>query len=123
MITTDRPALQNFHIEGVKHILPADALEAIQIGEAILLDVREENEYQIETIDLEDILYIPMSGITVKLNQIPNGKPIIVLCQGGVRSAKVAKFLSMNGFEDVASLDGGLIMWKALELPLGNHSK
>ena len=123
MITTDRPALQNFHIEGVKHILPADALEAIQIGEAILLDVREENEYQIETIDLEDILYIPMSGITGKLNQIPKGKPIIVLCQGGVRSAKVAKFLSMNGFEDVASLDGGLIMWKALELPLGNHSK
>ena len=123
MITTDRPALQNFHIEGVKHILPADALEAIQIGEAILLDVREENEYQIETIDLEDILYIPMSGITGKLNQIPKGKPIIVLCQGGVRSAKVARFLSMNGFEDVASLDGGLIMWKALELPLGNHSK
>ena len=29
MKTTDKPTLQDFHIDGVKHINPSDALEAI----------------------------------------------------------------------------------------------
>jgi len=121
MITTEIPTLQRFHIEGVKHIVPTEALIAVKNGDAILLDVREENEYQVETIDLEDILYFPMSAITNKLDQIPKNKSIIVVCQGGVRSSKVAKFLSVNGFKDVASLDGGFVMWKALQFPTESH--
>jgi len=118
MRTTEIPALQSFHIEGVKHIIPSEALDAVKSGDAIMLDVREENEFQVETIDLEDILYFPMSGITGKLDQIPKDKSIIVVCQGGVRSAKVVKFLNINGFNDIASLDGGFVMWKALQLPV-----
>ena len=36
MKTTDKPILQDFHIEGVKHINPSDALEAIKSGEAVM---------------------------------------------------------------------------------------
>ena len=121
MNTSDRPHLQEFHIEGVKHIQPKDAFESVQNGEAILLDVREEYEYAIETIDLKEIIYLPMSRITAELDQIPTDKPIIVVCKGGVRSSKVARFLSENGFKDVASLDGGFVMWKALHFPTENH--
>jgi len=121
MNTSDRPYFQEFHIEGVKHIRPKDALESVKIGEAILLDVREDYEYAIETIDFKEIIYLPMSRITVELDQIPTDKPIIVVCKGGVRSSKVAKFLSENGFKDLASLDGGFVMWKALHFPTENH--
>ena len=121
MNTSDRPCLQNFHLEGVKHILPNDALKSLQSSEAILLDVREEDEYQKETIGIEDIIYLPMSRITVEFGLIPKNKSIIVVCHGGVRSAKVAKFLNMSGFKDVASLDGGLVMWKALQFPTESH--
>ena len=32
MRTTEKPTWQNFHIEGVMHILPMDALQAIEKG-------------------------------------------------------------------------------------------
>jgi len=36
MITTEKPTLQEFHIEGVKHITPLNALEAVKNKEAII---------------------------------------------------------------------------------------
>ena len=47
MKTTDKPKLQVFHIDGVKHINPIDALEALQNGEAVMIDVREIDEVKL----------------------------------------------------------------------------
>jgi rhodanese-related sulfurtransferase len=121
MKTTDNPVLQQFHIDGVKHISPADSLQAVMRGEAIILDVREESEWLFESIDLEDVFYHPMSVILDRLVHIPTDKPIIVFCLGGVRSSKVANLLNIQGFKDVANLDGGLRAWKAQGLPLRSN--
>jgi len=53
MKTTDQPTLQDFQIEGVKHIAPSDAFDAITNGEAVLIDVRELNEIKLENIQLD----------------------------------------------------------------------
>ncbi len=118
MKSSQIPTLQNYHLEGIQHILPADALEAIQNGSALLLDVREEHECSAESIDHEEVIYIPMSVIANQLNLLPRDKPLVVMCAGGIRSARVVKFLIENGFHDIANLDGGFMMWHALELPV-----
>ncbi len=117
MKTTEKPTLQDFHIEGVQHITPQNALDAVYAGEAIMLDVREENEWKIEAIALNDVYYQPLSVIMKRLTYIPRDKAIIVFCHVGVRSTKVADMLIMNGFKNVANLDGGLVEWKSLGLP------
>ena len=118
MITAYKPIYQEFNIEGVPHITPQNALKELQNGTAILIDVREEPEFKLESIPLNDVFYYPMSGIVEQLQNIPSDKPIIVVCNAGVRSSKVVNLLNRNGFINSVNLDGGIIMWKALELPV-----
>ena len=121
MITSKTPSFQTFNIEGVEHISPENAYSEVQEGTAIIVDVREETEYRNEFIPLNDVYHFPMSVIMENLQNIPNDKPIIIVCRGGVRSIKVANMLNRNGFVNVVNLDGGLIMWKAKGLPLDNN--
>jgi len=117
MKTTDKPILQDFHIDGVKHINPIDALEALQKGDAVMIDVRELNEVQLESVPLDRVLNHPMSVILDRLPYITKNQNIIVACPGGVRSSRVVSLLTQHGYENVASLDGGLKTWKAKGLP------
>jgi rhodanese-related sulfurtransferase len=98
MITSETPVFQSFNICGVEHISPENAYSELQNGTAILLDVREESEYMIEYIPRNDVLHFPMSSIMDDIRNIPDDKPIIVICRGGVRSTKVANMLNRNGF-------------------------
>lgn len=121
MKTTEKPTLQDFHIEGVKHINPADALDAINKGEAVMLDVRELNEVKLESVPLDRVINHPMSVIMDRLPYIAKGQNIIVACPGGVRSTKVANLLQMQDYPNVANLDGGLMLWKAKGLPFESN--
>jgi len=117
MRTTDKPILQSFHIEGVKHISPTETLEAISKGDAVLIDVREVYEVSVESIPLEHVLNHPMSVIMDRLAYIAKDQNIILACTAGVRSSKVANMLTIQGYPSVANLDGGLREWKAKGLP------
>ena len=117
MKTTDKPSLQDFHIEGVRHINPLDALEALENGEAVMIDVRELNEITLGSVPLDRVLNHPMSVILDRLPYISKDQNIIVACPGGVRSSKVASLLMQHGYQRVASLDGGLKTWKVKGLP------
>ena len=117
MKTTEKPILQDFHIEGVRHINPADALEALKNGEAVMLDVREINEVKLESVPLDRVLNHPMSVIMDRLPYIAKDQNIIVACPGGVRSVKVANLLQRQGYPNIANLDGGFMIWKAKGLP------
>ena len=121
MKTSERPALQDFHIEGVRHIIPTEALEAIEKGEAVLIDVRELSEVRLEKIPLDRVLNHPMSVIMERLPYIPKDQNIILICQGGIRSVKVANLLIRQGYPNVANLEGGITLWKALGLPIESH--
>ena len=118
MITNYIPIYQEFNIEGVQHITPQNAMIELQNGTAIMVEVREEAEFKLESIPLNNVFFYPMSGILEQLKNIPTDKPIIVVCNAGVRSSKVVNLLNHSGFINSANLDGGLIMWKALGLPV-----
>ena len=117
MITSKTPALQTFNIEGLEHISPENAYSELQSGSAIFIDVREESEFMIEFIPVNNVYNFPMSSIMDNLQNIPTDKPIITVCPGGVRSAKVAYMLNRNGFVNSVNLDGGLKTWKMKGLP------
>ena len=121
MRTSERPTLQDFHIEGVRHITPTEALEAIEKGEAVLIDVRELSEVRLEKIPLDRVLNHPMSVIMDRLPYISKNQNIILICQGGIRSVKVANLLKRQGYPNVANLEGGVTLWKAQGLPIESN--
>jgi len=118
MNITEKPTLQKFHLEGVNHIDPEEAYYAVKNNRAILLDVREEYEWQAEKINLVNVLYHPMSVIMDRMQHIPSDKLIVVVCTKGERSTKIANLLNRQGFKSVVNLDGGIDEWKKQNLPI-----
>lgn len=118
MKTTEYPVIQKFNIEGVKHIGVNDAFDALQNGDAVMIDVREMDEVQIESLLLDRVLNHPMSVIMERLPYIAKDQKIIIACARGVRSTKIANLLNLQGYPNVTNLDGGLVAWKKEELPV-----
>ena len=75
----------------------------------LVLDVRE--NWEREAARLPGTLDIPMNDIPMRLAELPRDREIVVMCHGGVRSMKVAYFLSQNGFTHISNLTGGIHAW------------
>lgn len=75
-----------------------------------LLDVRRAAELQ-EWGFLEGTQHIAHTRLLPRLAEVPNGKPIMVHCQVGVRSAYAAAFLQRNGYQ-VVNVAGGFSAWR-----------
>ena len=80
-----------------------------------VLDVREPDEVAICAI--EDSVSIPMQQVPQQLEMVPSGRPLIVVCHHGTRSATVTDFLRNNGFDNAWNLAGGIDAWSRLIEP------
>jgi len=78
-------------------------------GPPLVLDVRE--NWERDAARLPGTLDIPMMEIPQRLTELPRDRDIVVMCHGGVRSLKVAHFLTQNGFSQVTNLAGGIHAW------------
>ena len=85
---------------------------------SIAVDVREEFEVVDKSINIEQLLVLPMSGIADTYKEIPLDKNIILICLVGKRSTKVANLLNNQGYKNVYNLDGGLQEWIDKGLPV-----
>jgi rhodanese-related sulfurtransferase len=74
-----------------------------------LVDVREDDELAIAK--LAWATHIPMGQVADRLGELDKNADIVVMCHGGMRSARVAKYLRENGFAHVANLAGGIDAW------------
>jgi sulfur-carrier protein adenylyltransferase/sulfurtransferase len=88
------------------------AAEAAIDGGAVVLDVREDDEFAQGA--LPGAVHITRGHLESKVEgRIPDRQtPIVVHCAGGTRSAFAAKTLGELGYTDVASMAGGFNKWK-----------
>ncbi|HEX9889672.1 MAG TPA: rhodanese-like domain-containing protein [Nitriliruptorales bacterium] len=77
-------------------------------AEFVLLDVREESEYEI--VHLGGKL-APLAQLGAHVDELDREARIVVHCRGGHRGAKATTQLRAAGFEDVWNLNGGLMAW------------
>ena len=83
-----------------------------RVGDAVFLDVREQDEYDAGTIP--GALHIPRGHLESQVeSRIPDrDAPIVIYCAGGIRSAFAAETLEQLGYSDVVSMAGGFGRWK-----------
>jgi len=83
-----------------------------------LIDVREESEFAAGRIP--GAMHIGKGVIERDIeSRVPDpGKAIVLYCGGGYRSALAAHNLSLMGYENVISMDGGFRAWKEAGLPI-----
>ncbi len=96
----------------IREVEPAEAEGEIAAGNAVVLDVREPDEYGQGA--LANAVHIPRGTLETSVeSRIPDkSSHVVVYCAMGTRSAFAAKTLQDLGYTDVASLVGGFNRWK-----------
>ena len=97
----------------VPEISPAEAHRLGASGEALLLDVREDDEWALGHADAA--VHAPLSRFDPSV--VPEGRPVVALCRVGSRSAMAAQALAARGVP-VVNMSGGMLAWTAAGLPV-----
>jgi rhodanese-related sulfurtransferase len=102
---------------GFATLAPKEAKRRLDEGSAILIDIRDPNEYAREHI--LGARLVPLAGVDVHDfdREKASGKAAIFHCQTGRRTAANAARLIATGFGEVYVLDGGLNGWREAGLP------
>jgi len=105
----------NPHEISGKRLKPAQFYEALQQEDVIVLDGRNDYEYDVGHFrgairpQVESFREFP-EWIRNNLAQHKD-KKILTYCTGGIRCEKLSGFLLREGFQDVSQLDGGIVTY------------
>jgi rhodanese-related sulfurtransferase len=94
---------------------PIAAVPSTFDGSVILLDVREDDEWQ--RGHAPGALHIPMSQVPSRIGEIDVEAKLFVVCQAGGRSQRVAQYLARSGYRPV-NVSGGMLAWAGAGRPV-----
>jgi rhodanese-related sulfurtransferase len=93
-----------------------EAHDAWRAGDLVIVDCREQDEF--EATRIEGVPLIPMSEFLARVDELPAGRELAIICRSGSRSGQVADYLTATGEHgEVANVEGGIIAWAAEGLP------
>ena len=93
----------------IKDLTPKEFKDYLLDDEVILVDVREQWEFDI--CQIKGAILIPMGEIAISYENLDKDSKIALYCHSGVRSMHVADFLLSKDFDSVANLQGGIDAW------------
>lgn len=105
-------------LRGIKEVDTVGALQLINHKEAVILDVREQKEY--DSGHILNAKLIPLGKLNERMNELEKfrDRSIIVMCRSGQRSATATALLGKQGYTQAYNLSGGVIAWQKANLPL-----
>jgi rhodanese-related sulfurtransferase len=103
--------------KNIIEIRPTDAATKMKSGDAVIVDVREKEEWDEEHIP--GAIHLSRGTVELEIEEKFQDldKTIITHCGGGGRSALAAESLQKMGYRNVRSMAGGFKAWKAAGLP------
>jgi rhodanese-related sulfurtransferase len=108
---------------GRSGVSSAQAVQLINRQKAVLIDVREAAEYNLD--HAKGAKSVPLSGLAAGARGLPKNKtlPLVVMCATGARARKAALTLRELGFQETHVLSGGLAAWREAQLPIEAAAK
>jgi rhodanese-related sulfurtransferase len=122
--------------QGVPSIAPQDAAAATDPATSpeptfrpLIVDVREPAEFAQERV--AGVVLLPISEFVARHGELPNDRPLLMLCAAGSRSTSATAFLLQHSatgaacpigcgqtWTDVRNITGGMIGWRYAGLPI-----
>jgi rhodanese-related sulfurtransferase len=99
----------------MSNIEAKEMLSRLNDGEALnLLDVREKIEFH--TYNIGGI-NVPLSSLNIEMDDLAWNKTdeIIVICKAGIRSRTAQSILTLNGYQNIRNLNGGLLALQRIQ--------
>lgn len=99
-------------------VSPLNAQAWIASGDAVLIDVREADEFKAEHIPYATSM--PLGSVKEVLGRmdLPANKKLLFQCQRGGRGAQACAAIAATGSpQEIYNVEGGIEGWKAADLP------
>jgi molybdopterin/thiamine biosynthesis adenylyltransferase/rhodanese-related sulfurtransferase len=102
--------------EQIREVDPREVHDAVNNGNGsapVLVDVREQHEF--EESHIPGAIHVPRGHLESRIEGkvSDRSQPVVLYCASGQRSALAAHTLqSLLGYDDVASMTGGITLWK-----------
>ena len=109
------PVIQGATMGGLN---PVGAVQLINREKAVVVDVCEPAEFAAGHVG--GAKNIPLADMEKKLTAAVKNKslPLILVCQSGVRSGRAVAIAKKLGYDQAQSMAGGMVSWKAANLPV-----
>lgn len=95
--------------------LPTASVSELPADDITLVDVREPDEWAAG--HAPGAVHIPLGQLPARVQELPEGSPLYVVCRSGGRSARATAWLNASGWEAV-NVDGGMKSWHATGRPV-----
>ncbi len=105
----------------LRKIDPTTAQKWMHAGKAVLIDVREPDEYIKEHVPEAHL--VPLSGFNPEDFPKEHDKIAVFHCHSGGRTEASAAQILKTGFREAYQLDGGIQAWRAAGLPVNENAK
>lgn len=88
-----------------------EAREMVERGEAVVVDVRNPDEYRAGHV--RGALWIPVDQILQRADELPRDKKLLFICAAGIRSALAAEMAASAGLdpENLYNVEEGTPTW------------
>ena len=107
--------------ETLQKIKPETAKGWLDQDKAVLIDVREPDEYVREHIPQAHL--VPLSGFNPEDFPRDHDKVAVFHCRSGTRTEAAAPQILQSGFKDVYQLEGGLQAWRKAGLAVNENRR
>lgn len=77
-----------------------------QVTTGQIIDVREVHEWNYYHLD--GSMHVPMSVLPDRLDSLPKGERLYIMCAHGVRSVAVCNYMNDNGYDNLRNVAGGI---------------
>jgi rhodanese-related sulfurtransferase len=108
--------------EGTAKITVAEAKKAVDSGQAVMVDVREEPAYRQEHI--KGAIHLPAPQTGSRIQELPKDKLLITYCSCPAEQSSMAasQMYRVNGYYNTAFMVGGTDGWKKAGYPMSAGS-
>lgn len=86
-----------------------DLKRALDTRAATVVDVRE--PWEAEIAKIEGSILIPLGEFTARGKELPQDKPVLVMCHHGGRSMQATQWLRRHGYVRASNVAGGIDAW------------
>ncbi|MFG1790836.1 rhodanese-like domain-containing protein [Nocardia sp. NPDC049149] len=109
------PHVPSVPVDAVPSEFDSSAPATAEAARAILLDVREDDEWQLG--HAPGAIHIPMVDVPARVDELDFDVDLYVICRQGGRSLQVVEYLTHIGFEAI-QVRGGMVAWQQSGRPL-----
>jgi sulfur-carrier protein adenylyltransferase/sulfurtransferase len=102
----------------IEEIEPFEAAEEIEGGDVVLIDTREPHEYQDAHLENGKLVPPGLLGDEIEAAAPDKSARTILYCRSGNRSATAAAQMQALGYDNLASMAGGILAWQEQGLPV-----